>query len=34
MNIFYSRKKIESVVEKTFDLQPAFSSTPTPSAAR
>jgi penicillin amidase len=32
--IFYSRKKIESVVEKTFDLQPASSSAPTPSAAR
>jgi len=24
--IFYSRKKIESVVEKTFDLQPLSSS--------
>jgi penicillin G amidase len=32
--IFYSRKKIESVVEKTFDLQPASSSAPTPSAGR
>ena len=32
--IFYSREKVESVVEKMFDLQPASSSVPAPSAKR
>jgi penicillin amidase len=32
--IFYSRGKIESVVEKTFNLQPASGSAPAPSATR
>jgi penicillin amidase len=32
--IFYSRKKIESVVEKTIALQPASGSVPAPSAGR
>jgi penicillin G amidase len=32
--IFYSRQKIESVVEKTFDLQPASTSAAIPSVAR
>jgi penicillin G amidase len=31
--IFYSRKKVESVLEKTFDLQPASGSVPATSAA-